>query len=195
MFERWRLTGSSFNMISLRLSGVNCLQWRIQGRGPGDPPPYFSTKLRPEGQKKLFGDRPPTPPLSQGLDDRAPLYLKVWIRHWFVPLEHSLSSLGLGANHLIPELSWEKWALGWSWFNSGPYLGDPRPFSRQAYRLLTFFSISCKRDFYSLIFVQESSIPKHCVRSYCLFTNVLFNFELMFLSNRLTVSCHPKPPP
>ena len=53
----------------------------------------------------------------------------------------------------------------------------------------------CKKDFYRLFFVQESSIPKHGVRSYCLFTNVLFKFELMFLSNRLTVFCHPKPPP
>ena len=33
----------------------------------------------PKGQKKFFGRQPP--PLSQGLDDRAPPYLKVWIRH------------------------------------------------------------------------------------------------------------------
>ena len=168
IFERWQVAD----------------KWRFQGRGP--PPLIF----RPNWGLKE--DRPP--PISGSGWPGAP-YLKVWTPHWFFPLEHSLSSLGLEANHLIPELSWEKWALGWSWFNSGPYLGDPRLFSRQAYRLLTFFSISCKRDFYSLIFVQESSIPKHCVRSYCLFTNVLFNFELMFLSNRLTVSCHPKPPP
>ena len=93
------------------------------GGARGTRPLILSTKLRPEGPKKLIGDRPPTPPphlrvwmtgppLSQGLDDRAPLYLKVWIRHWFVPLEHSLSSLGLGANHLIRELSWKKWAVG-----------------------------------------------------------------------------------
>ena len=31
-------------------------QWRIQGRGPGGPgpPPYFSTKMRPEGRRKKF---------------------------------------------------------------------------------------------------------------------------------------------
>ena len=30
-------------------------QWRIQGRGPGSPsPPYFSTKMRPEGRKKKY---------------------------------------------------------------------------------------------------------------------------------------------
>ena len=45
------------------------------GEGPGGPAPpppaYFQTKLRPEGPKINFGDRPPPPPpspLSQGLD-------------------------------------------------------------------------------------------------------------------------------
>ena len=41
------------------------------GEGPGGPAPpppaYFQTKLRPEGPKINFGDRPP-PLLSQGLD-------------------------------------------------------------------------------------------------------------------------------
>ena len=58
-------------------------QWRIQERDPGDPaspPPYFWTKLRPQGPKKRLL-RPPPSPLSQGLDDRPPPYLKVWIRH------------------------------------------------------------------------------------------------------------------
>ena len=33
------------------------------------PPPYFSTKTRPEGPKKLFWETPPTPrPLYEGLD-------------------------------------------------------------------------------------------------------------------------------
>ena len=47
-----------------------CLQWRIQGRGPGDlapPPPYFWTKLRPEGSKKFFWETAPLP------------YLRVWM--------------------------------------------------------------------------------------------------------------------
>ena len=49
------------------------------GEVPGGPParpPYFQTKLRPEGPKKIFFlDRPLShPPLSQGLDDHpAPL--------------------------------------------------------------------------------------------------------------------------
>ena len=42
------------------------------GEGPGGPapPPYFYTKLMPEGPKKKFGD---PPSLSKGLNDRAPL--------------------------------------------------------------------------------------------------------------------------
>ena len=38
-------------------------------------PPYFKTKLRPEGPKKFWGENapsPPPPPLSEGLDDRPP---------------------------------------------------------------------------------------------------------------------------
>ena len=46
-------------------------QWRIQERGPVDPaPPYFYTKLRPEGRKKIF--LRPGPSFCQGLDDRTP---------------------------------------------------------------------------------------------------------------------------
>ena len=44
------------------------------GRGPV-PPPYFWTKLRPEGPQKIFlggGESPP--PLSKGLDDLPPLH-------------------------------------------------------------------------------------------------------------------------
>ena len=35
------------------------------GKGPGGPPPYFLTKLRPEGRKKVFW-RPPPPPFISG---------------------------------------------------------------------------------------------------------------------------------
>ena len=35
-------------------------------------PPYFSTKMRPEGPEKDFLETAPPPPLSQGLADRAP---------------------------------------------------------------------------------------------------------------------------
>ena len=37
------------------------------------PPPYLSTKMRPEGQKTFFGGDPSPPP--------PPPYLKVWIHH------------------------------------------------------------------------------------------------------------------
>ena len=69
-----------------------CQQW-IQGRGLGTPPPpYFYSKLRPEGPNKIFfGDwtpilylrvwmtAPPTPPfLTEGLD--PPLHAQVTIK-------------------------------------------------------------------------------------------------------------------
>ena len=55
-------------------------QWRIQGRGPGGPrpPPYFSTKMRPEGRKKNFLETAP-PYLRVWMTDTPPD--KVWIRH------------------------------------------------------------------------------------------------------------------
>ena len=48
-------------------------QWRIQGRGPGGPPPLIldQTEAQRAEEKKLETDPPPT--LSRGLDDRAPL--------------------------------------------------------------------------------------------------------------------------
>ena len=58
------------------------MQWQIQGKGPGGSAPlYFETKMRPGGPTTFF--LRPGPPLSQGLDDRPPSYLKVWIRHWY----------------------------------------------------------------------------------------------------------------
>ena len=52
------------------------LQLRIQGRGPGDPgSPLFLD------QKSFFETNPPPPTLSQGLDDQALPYLKVWIHN------------------------------------------------------------------------------------------------------------------
>ena len=71
----------------LRSTVQNCtIQWRIQGRDLGGWPPLtFRPNGGPKGEKRFFGDHPSRspspPPLSQGLDDRAPLYLKVWIRH------------------------------------------------------------------------------------------------------------------
>ena len=41
-----------------------------------------------EGQKKMIFFRPPTPILSQGLDDWVPPYMKVWMHHWFITFIH-----------------------------------------------------------------------------------------------------------
>ena len=42
------------------------------GQGPGGPggpaPPFFSTKMRPEGPKKISLENPHRPLLSEGLD-------------------------------------------------------------------------------------------------------------------------------
>ena len=54
------------------------------GEVPGEPAPpslFLDQTEAWRAEKIFFGDHPPTPPLSQGLDDRAPPYLKVWIRH------------------------------------------------------------------------------------------------------------------
>ena len=70
-------------------------QWRIQGRGPGGPPPLFFDQNEARGAKKIFWD--PALPLSQGLDDRTPPpplpYLKVWIHHCAVKREDKRSVL------------------------------------------------------------------------------------------------------
>ena len=55
-------------------------QWHIQGRARG-PPLFFDQNEAGRAEKKISGDCTP-PPLSQGLDDRTPPYLKVWICHW-----------------------------------------------------------------------------------------------------------------
>ena len=47
-------------------------QWPIQGKARGGRPPLLLEKTeRPEGPKKNFGDRSPSP-LLKVLDDRAP---------------------------------------------------------------------------------------------------------------------------
>ena len=73
----------TFFLMSIRLNSKKPVA--DPGEGPGGPaPPYFSTKMRPEGPNKIFWGTGP-PPLSEGLDDRPPhppSYLKIWIRHW-----------------------------------------------------------------------------------------------------------------
>ena len=60
------------NLMEMLLKNFlqTCVQWGIQGRGLVGPPPYFLTKLRPEGRKKFFLETGSTPP---------PLYLRVWM--------------------------------------------------------------------------------------------------------------------
>ena len=63
------------------------LQWQIQGRGLGGPPPLFLDQTVARWEKIFFLKTGP-PPLSQGLDDRPPFpYLTVWIRHCVIPLQ------------------------------------------------------------------------------------------------------------
>ena len=55
----------------------NHTQFPVEDPGEGPIPPLiFTPKIY------FFGDRSPLP-LSKGLDDQAPLYLKDWIGHWF----------------------------------------------------------------------------------------------------------------
>ena len=54
-------------------------QWRIQGKDPGGPPPLFLDQTEARRAENCLGR--PDAPLSKGLDDRPPPYLKVWIRH------------------------------------------------------------------------------------------------------------------
>ena len=60
------------NLMEMLLKNFlqTCVQWGIQGRGLVGPPPYFLTKLRPEGRKKFFLETGSTPP---------PLYLRIWM--------------------------------------------------------------------------------------------------------------------
>ena len=55
----------------------NHIQSPVEDPGEGPIPPLiFTTNFF------FFGDRSPLP-LSKGLDDQAPPYLKDWIGHWF----------------------------------------------------------------------------------------------------------------
>ena len=60
---------------------LSFIQWRIQGRSPGDltPPLIFRPKWGPKGRKNFLGDRPPS--LSQGLDSGTVIYHPNSLRH------------------------------------------------------------------------------------------------------------------
>ena len=48
-------------------------QWRIQGRGPGDPAPRLILDQNEARRAEKHFFEPALPPLSEGLDDRPPL--------------------------------------------------------------------------------------------------------------------------
>ena len=71
---------------------ARCLQWRIQGRGPGIPGPslIFGSKWGPKGGKTCFFWGHPSPYLRVWMTPPPPppSYLKVWVRDWFVSLQN-----------------------------------------------------------------------------------------------------------
>ena len=68
------LEDKSYPVYSVEtVSPDRCIQWRIQGRGPGPPLFLVKTEAR-RAEKFFFGDRPPC--LSKGLDDGPPLSLR-----------------------------------------------------------------------------------------------------------------------
>ena len=65
------LTGNDFSERST-LAEAHC-ERNLTVADPGKAPPYFWTKLRPEGPKKIFWETAsPPPPLSQDLDPVLP---------------------------------------------------------------------------------------------------------------------------
>ena len=66
-------SGGWWKVLQILYREVLLWQWRIQGRGPGGPPPLiFQPKCGPKGQRKFFW-RPGT--------SFPHAYLRVWIRH------------------------------------------------------------------------------------------------------------------
>ena len=65
---------------------LSFIQWRIHGPGP---PIIFRPNRDPKDRKIFFSRPAPPSPLSKGLDDLntppPPPYLKVWIRHCYLP--------------------------------------------------------------------------------------------------------------
>ena len=58
----------SLHTSEAKMSESRRVQWWVQGRVPC--PPYFWTRLRPEGPNKIFFEIKPssTPPLSESLE-------------------------------------------------------------------------------------------------------------------------------
>ena len=84
----YRQNSSPFSLcccISLIGRKLDNFQWQIQGGPRRLAPPYFWTKLGPEGPKKIYSWR--TQPLYLRVwITGPPPYLKVLIQHWFYTL-------------------------------------------------------------------------------------------------------------
>jgi len=68
--KRLLITYTFYKARRVTYPQANMQQWRIQGRGPGGPPPLFFDQNEARRAKKIFWDT--ALPLSQGLDDRTP---------------------------------------------------------------------------------------------------------------------------
>ena len=108
------------------------IQWRIQGRGPGGPPPsYFQTKLRREGSKKIFW-RPAPPPLSKGLDDHSP-FLSQGLNPALLFTTQTLTIRRLCCHS---SQSWQgkgKWGINWDTFYFSKYINSHDSFYWQIF--------------------------------------------------------------
>ena len=70
------------------------------GGGPGPPPSFVDQiKVRRADNKTIV--KPPPSPLSQGLDDPPPPYLKVWTRHWKITFYYQSESNAASEMNLL----------------------------------------------------------------------------------------------
>ena len=130
------------------------------GEGPGGggggappPPPLFLDQTEAQRAEKYFWRPGPSPSskrewstsfplaLSQDLNDRAPTYLKVWIRHWSVsPVRDSWSTPVVwkleSAIHRINSLS--------SGQTNRPLTSNRNPLFQNKAKCTTFF---CEKSF------------------------------------------------
>ena len=96
---------SEYCIRIMRESYACGLKTSISEAYPGArPPPYFWTKLRPEGPKNIFFKPPSSPYLRVWMTPSPPPpYLKVWIRHWISRLSHKSRQIVLN--------TWWLWVL------------------------------------------------------------------------------------
>ena len=100
-----------------------------RGGARGARPPYFYTKMRPEGPKKNFETAPP--PLSQGLDDRPTPSPIIWRSRFAtgkgVPISEVADIKAKNANiaffsYSFPSLMWFSTLSGAKKLFYGPFL-------------------------------------------------------------------------